>query len=186
MLSMRNGLYLAPSNLSGALAPSEMCATNLQSGGKALNSRVGLLPVNQISTAHNLFESPNHDQRHDKPFFLPSVPNAAAVAPQFLQEPSQSSIQSFELSLPPEVILEFCLEYKLPWVWSYLGLFALHPKSAWLRQRPLASDFGYLWLVMLPGGSKQTGPICSDTSHILFLNYFLLMYCSWFSSRIWC
>ncbi|GJM87176.1 hypothetical protein PR202_ga03104 [Eleusine coracana subsp. coracana] len=47
MLSMRNGLYLAPSNLSGAphLAPSEMCTANLQSGIKASNSGVGLLPM---------------------------------------------------------------------------------------------------------------------------------------------
>ncbi|GJM87274.1 hypothetical protein PR202_ga03213 [Eleusine coracana subsp. coracana] len=108
MLSMRNGLYLAPSNLSGAphLAPSEMCAANLQSGVKASNSGVGLLPVNQILAARRSYESPNHDQRHSKPIFLPTVPNATAVAPQFLQEPSQSSLQSFELTLPHEIIFQ--------------------------------------------------------------------------------
>jgi hypothetical protein len=38
---------------------------------------------------------------NNKPFFLPSVPNVTIVASQFLQEFSHSSLQSFELSLPP-------------------------------------------------------------------------------------
>ena len=49
-LSMRNGLYLPQAKLSGvheALAPSEVCAM-LQSGVKASDSGIALLPVNQI------------------------------------------------------------------------------------------------------------------------------------------
>ncbi|XP_062221640.1 transcription factor PHYTOCHROME INTERACTING FACTOR-LIKE 15-like isoform X2 [Phragmites australis] len=109
MLSMRNGLYLPPANLSGApepLAPSEMCATQLQSGVKASNSGVVLLPANQISAAHHSFDPPNHDQRQNKPLFLPSVPNATTVEPQFLQESSQSNLQSSQSTLPPEMIFQ--------------------------------------------------------------------------------
>ncbi|XP_062220633.1 transcription factor PHYTOCHROME INTERACTING FACTOR-LIKE 13-like isoform X2 [Phragmites australis] len=105
MLSTRNGLYLPPANLSGApepLAPSEMVAAHHRSGVKASNSGVVLLPVNQISAAHHSFEPPNHDQRHNKPLFLPSVPNGTTVESQFLQELSQSNLQSFEFTSPPE------------------------------------------------------------------------------------
>ena len=109
MLSMRNGLYLPPGNLSGApeaLAPSEMCAALNQSGAKASNSGAVVLPGNQIPVARLLFDPPNHDQRHENPLVLQSVPSSStAVEPQFLREPAhaQPSLQSFQLALPPEV-----------------------------------------------------------------------------------
>jgi hypothetical protein len=107
MLSMRNGLYLPPGNLSGAseaLAPSEMCAALNQSGAKASNSGVVVLPGNQIPVARLLFDPPNHEQRHENPLVLQSVPSSStAVEPQFLREPAQPNLQSFQLALPPEV-----------------------------------------------------------------------------------
>uniref|UniRef100_A0A0A9G7B9 BHLH domain-containing protein n=1 Tax=Arundo donax TaxID=35708 RepID=A0A0A9G7B9_ARUDO len=109
MLSMRNGLYLPPTNFCAApepQQPSEMCATLHQSGVKASNSGVVLQPVNQISAAHHSFDQPNHGQRRNKPLFLPSVPDGTTVEPQFLQESSQSNLQSFELTLPPEMIFQ--------------------------------------------------------------------------------
>ncbi|XP_004954276.1 transcription factor SPATULA isoform X1 [Setaria italica] len=114
MLSMRNGLYLPPANLSGgpeALAPSEVCATLNQSGVKASESGV-VLPMNQISLAHHS----NHDQRHNKPLVLQSAPTSSTtIEPRFLQEPAQSNLQSFLLALPPEMILkeDMMLTYRL-------------------------------------------------------------------------
>ncbi|XP_025804964.1 uncharacterized protein LOC112883903 isoform X2 [Panicum hallii] len=105
MLSMRNGLYLPPANLSGvpeALAPSEVCATLNQSGVKASDSGVALLPVNQSSVAHHSFDPPNHDQRHNKSLVLQSVPTSSTTIARFLQEPAQANLQSFQLALPPE------------------------------------------------------------------------------------
>ena len=100
-------LYLPPGNLSGApeaLAPSEMCAALNQSGAKASNSGAVVLPGNQIPVARLLFDPPNHDQRHENPLVLQSVPRSStAVEPQFLREPAQPSFQSFQLALPPEV-----------------------------------------------------------------------------------
>ena len=92
MLSMRNGLYLPPGNLSGA--PEAL----------ASNSGAVVLPGNQIPVARLLFDPPNHDQRHENPLVLQSVPSSStAVEPQFLREPAQPSFQSFQLALPPEV-----------------------------------------------------------------------------------
>ena len=102
-------LYLPPGNLSEApeaLAPSEMCAALNQSGAKASNSGAVVLPGNQIPVARLLFDPPNHDQRHENPLVLQSVPSSStAVEPQFLREPAyaQPSLQSFQLALPPEV-----------------------------------------------------------------------------------
>lgn len=107
MLSMRNGLYLPPANLSGgpeSLQPSEVCATLNQSGVKASESGV-VLPMNQISLAHHSFDPRNHDQRHNKPLVLQSAPTSSTtIEPQFLQELAQSNLQYFQLALPPEVI----------------------------------------------------------------------------------
>ncbi|TVU01181.1 hypothetical protein EJB05_53374 [Eragrostis curvula] len=109
MLSMRNGLYLPPVNLLGApdsVAPSGIGTAHNLSGVKASNSGVVLLPVNHSSAGHHLIDPPNHDQRHIKKLFFPSGPNATTVEPQFLQESSQPNLQSFELSLPPEMIFQ--------------------------------------------------------------------------------
>lgn len=118
MLSMRNGLYLPPGNLSGApeaLAPSEMCAALNHSGAKASNSGAVVLPGNQIPVARLLFDPPNHDQRHENPLVLQSAPSSStAVEPQFLREPAQPSFQSFQLALPPEMIFkDMMLKHRL-------------------------------------------------------------------------
>lgn len=106
MLSMRNGLY--PVNLSGA--PQPLAAFN-QNSDKASIPPVVLLPVNQISGAHQSFDPTYHNQRHHKPLVLPSVPNTADPEPQFLLESSQSNLQSFPLTVSAEVILQpLCLE----------------------------------------------------------------------------
>lgn len=118
MLSMRNGLCLPPPNLSGApeaLAPSEMCASLNQSGVKASNPGVVLLPANQMPVAHHSFGPPNHD-RHEKTLVLQSVPTSSTtVEPQFLQEPAQPNLQTFELDLHPEMIFkeDMMLKYRL-------------------------------------------------------------------------
>ncbi|AQK75917.1 Transcription factor SPATULA [Zea mays] len=110
MLSMRNGLYLPPGNLSGApetLAPLEMCAALNQSGAKASNSGVVVLPGNKIPVARLLLDPPNHDQRHENPLVLQSVPSSStAVEPRFLQQPAQPNLQSFQLAVPPEMIFD--------------------------------------------------------------------------------
>ncbi|KAJ1281508.1 hypothetical protein BS78_04G311400 [Paspalum vaginatum] len=103
MLSVRNGLYLPPTNLSvapEALPPSGMCAT-----------------LNQMPVAHHAFDPPNHDHRHEKTPVLPSVPtNSNSVEPRFLQEPAaQPNLQPFHLALPPEMIFkeDMMLKYHL-------------------------------------------------------------------------
>lgn len=101
MLSMRNGLY--PVNLSGA--PQPLPAFN-QNSDKASNPPVVLLPVNQISGAHQAFNPTYHNQRHHRPLVLPSVPNTADPEPQFLPESSQSNLQSFPLTVSAEMIFE--------------------------------------------------------------------------------
>lgn len=110
MLSMRNGLYLPPGNLSGApetLAPLEMCAALNQSGAKASNTGVVVLPGNKIPVARLLLDPPNHDQRHENPLVLQSVPSSStAVETRFLQQPAQPNLQSFQLAVPPEMIFD--------------------------------------------------------------------------------
>ncbi|WVZ73243.1 hypothetical protein U9M48_021572 [Paspalum notatum var. saurae] len=102
MLSLRNGLFLPPANLSGApeaLAPSGMCAT-----------------LNQMPVAHHSFDPPNHDHRHEKTPVLQSVPTSStSVESRFLQEPAQPNLQSFQLALPPEMIFkeDMMLKYQL-------------------------------------------------------------------------
>ncbi|KAL6912295.1 hypothetical protein ACP4OV_001100 [Aristida adscensionis] len=88
MLSMRNGLFPPPANLSGA--------------HEALPAS---LHMNQISRGHHSLDPSNHDQRQDK-LVLPSAPNTTAVVPQFLQESSQSSVRSFQLAVPPEMFFQ--------------------------------------------------------------------------------
>ncbi|KAL6591464.1 hypothetical protein ACP70R_049967 [Stipagrostis hirtigluma subsp. patula] len=108
MLSMRNGLFLPPANLSGAHEPlpaSQMCdVPHQQSSSKHFG--VVSLPGNLISGGHHSFDPTNHDQRQHKPLVLPSVPNTTAVEPQFLQESSQSSVRAFELTVSPEMLFQ--------------------------------------------------------------------------------
>ncbi|KAL5207526.1 hypothetical protein ABZP36_031961 [Zizania latifolia] len=107
MLSMRNGLYLPPVNLSGApehLPVPQMCAALDQNSAKALNPSVVLQPVNQISGAHLPFEPANCGLRQHKPLFLPGVPNTNTPEPRFLVESSRSNIQSLELPESAEMV----------------------------------------------------------------------------------
>lgn len=104
MLSMRNGLYVPPVNLSGApehLPIPQMSAALDQNSAKASDPSVVLQPVNQTSGALLPFELASQH----KPLFLPGVPNATALEPRFLVESSRSNLQSLRFTEPAEVIL---------------------------------------------------------------------------------
>uniref|UniRef100_A0A0E0CSS2 BHLH domain-containing protein n=1 Tax=Oryza meridionalis TaxID=40149 RepID=A0A0E0CSS2_9ORYZ len=114
MLSMRNGLYVPPVNLSGApehLPIPQMSAALDQNSAKASDPSVVLQPVNQISGAHLPFELANQH----KPLFLPGVPNATALEPRFLVESSRSNLQSLRFTEPTEMIYpdEMMLKHRL-------------------------------------------------------------------------
>uniref|UniRef100_J3LI46 BHLH domain-containing protein n=2 Tax=Oryza brachyantha TaxID=4533 RepID=J3LI46_ORYBR len=114
MLSMRNGLYLPPVNLSGApenLPVPQMCAALDQNSAKASHPSVVLQPANQISGAHLPFELPNQH----KPLFLPGVPNTTTPEPRLLVESSRSNLQSLRFTESAEMIYpdEMMLKHRL-------------------------------------------------------------------------
>uniref|UniRef100_A0A0E0K6I6 BHLH domain-containing protein n=1 Tax=Oryza punctata TaxID=4537 RepID=A0A0E0K6I6_ORYPU len=114
MLSMRNGIYVPPVNLSGApehLPIPQMSAALDQNSAKASNPSVVLQPVNQISGAHLPFELANQH----KPLFLPGVPNATAPEHGFLVESSRSNLQSLRFTESAEMIYpdEMMLKHRL-------------------------------------------------------------------------
>ncbi|KAF0933485.1 hypothetical protein E2562_018576 [Oryza meyeriana var. granulata] len=114
MLSMRNGLYLPPVNISGApehLPVPQPCATLDQNSAKASNPSVVLQPANQISGAHLPFELASQH----KPLFLPGVPNTTNPEPQFLVESSRSNLQSLQFTESAEMIYpdEMMLKHRL-------------------------------------------------------------------------
>uniref|UniRef100_A0A0E0NMF5 BHLH domain-containing protein n=1 Tax=Oryza rufipogon TaxID=4529 RepID=A0A0E0NMF5_ORYRU len=114
MLSMRNGLYLPPVNLSGApehLPIPQMSAALDQNSAKASDPSVVLQPVNQTSGALLPFELASQH----KPLFLPGVPNATALEPRFLVESSRSNLQSLRFTEPAEMIYpdEMMLKHRL-------------------------------------------------------------------------
>uniref|UniRef100_A0A0D3FBS8 BHLH domain-containing protein n=1 Tax=Oryza barthii TaxID=65489 RepID=A0A0D3FBS8_9ORYZ len=114
MLSMRNGLYVPPVNLSGApehLPIPQMSAALDQNSAKASDPSVVLQPVNQTSGALLPFELASQH----KPLFLPGVPNATALEPRFLVESSRSNLQSLRFTEPAEMIYpdEMMLKHRL-------------------------------------------------------------------------
>ncbi|KAG0535365.1 hypothetical protein BDA96_04G360100 [Sorghum bicolor] len=174
MLSMRNGLYLPPGNLSGvpeALASSEMCAALNQSGAKASNSGAVVLPGNQIPVARLLFDLPNHDQRHENPLVLQSVPSSStAVEPQFLQEPAQPNLQSFQLALPPEMLFkeDMMLEHRLTSAQETTSLPGHEAKPGRQEARMVNSDLfdrGSL------GKERAQDLMPKNTESVLFMPY---------------
>lgn len=109
MLSMRNGVYLNPSYLSGALEPvqaSQMFAALGVSGRNVAAPSSGAVapPVNQSSGAHHSFDPMNSPQQNQpRPLVLPSCPKTTIPEPPFHLEPSQSHLQSFQLPESSEV-----------------------------------------------------------------------------------
>uniref|UniRef100_A0A453QU49 BHLH domain-containing protein n=1 Tax=Aegilops tauschii subsp. strangulata TaxID=200361 RepID=A0A453QU49_AEGTS len=121
MLSMRNGVYLNPSYLSGALEPvqaSQMFAALGVSGRNVAAPSSGAVapPVNQSSGAHHSFDPMNSPQQNQpRPLVLPSCPKTTIPEPPFHLEPSQSHLQSFQLPESSEMMLrgELMLKHHL-------------------------------------------------------------------------
>lgn len=109
MLSMRNGVYLNPSCLSGALEPVQASQMFAALGGSyvtASNSGAVMPPVNQSSGAHHSFDPINSPQNQPPPLVLPSCPNTTIPEHPFHLELSQSHLRSFQLPESSEVIIE--------------------------------------------------------------------------------
>ncbi|EAY99814.1 hypothetical protein OsI_21804 [Oryza sativa Indica Group] len=101
MLSMRNGVYLNPSYLSGALEPAQASQMFAALGGNNVTvAHPGTVmpPVNQSSGAHHLFDPLNSPpQNQPQSLILPSVPSTAIPEPPFHLESSQSHLRQFQL-----------------------------------------------------------------------------------------
>uniref|UniRef100_A0ACD5ZDE2 Uncharacterized protein n=1 Tax=Avena sativa TaxID=4498 RepID=A0ACD5ZDE2_AVESA len=113
MLSMRNGLYRPPLNLPGAPQPlptPQMCTTLNQDNVEASNPAAAMMPVNQflgaISGVRHPFDPPNQDRHHHEPLVLQSVPCTTTPEPRFLLGSSQSSLQSLQLTVSAEMIIQ--------------------------------------------------------------------------------
>ncbi|WVZ82378.1 hypothetical protein U9M48_029645 [Paspalum notatum var. saurae] len=109
MLSMRNGVYLNPPYLSGALEPaqaSQMFAA--LGGGNITTSSSGAVmpPVNQSSGAHPALNPLNPPQNQPLSFVLPSVPDKTIPEPPFHLESSQSHLRSFRMPESSEMMLQ--------------------------------------------------------------------------------
>lgn len=111
MLSMRNGVYLNPSYLSGALEPvqaSQMFAALGASGRNVAAPSSGAVapPVNQSSGAHLSFDPMNSPQQNQpQPLVLASCPKTTIPEPPFHLESSQSHLQSFQLPESSQMML---------------------------------------------------------------------------------
>ncbi|XP_051204668.1 uncharacterized protein [Lolium perenne] len=110
MLSMRNGVYLNPSYLSGGLEPvqaSQMFAA-LGVGGRNVatpNSGAVVSSVNQSSGAHHSFDPMNPPpQTQPQPVALPSCTNTTIPEPSFHLGASQSHLRSFQLPESSEMM----------------------------------------------------------------------------------
>uniref|UniRef100_A0ACD6A9V4 Uncharacterized protein n=1 Tax=Avena sativa TaxID=4498 RepID=A0ACD6A9V4_AVESA len=111
MLSMRNGVYLNPSYLSGALEPvqaSQIFAALGVGGRNAATPNSGAVvpPVNQSSGARHTFDPMNpQPQNQPQPVALASCPNTTIPAPSsFHLEASQSHLRSFQLPESSEMM----------------------------------------------------------------------------------
>ncbi|KAM0894777.1 hypothetical protein ACQ4PT_024242 [Festuca glaucescens] len=115
MLSMRNGVYLNPSYLSGGLEPvqaSQMFAA-LGVGGRNVATPNS---VNQSSGAHHSFDPMNPPpQSQPQPVALPSCPNTTIPEPSFHLGASQSHLRSFQLPESSEMMFrgEIVLKHHL-------------------------------------------------------------------------
>uniref|UniRef100_A0A0D9WM94 BHLH domain-containing protein n=1 Tax=Leersia perrieri TaxID=77586 RepID=A0A0D9WM94_9ORYZ len=108
MLSMRNGVYLNPSYLSGALEPAQASQMFAALGGSNVTvAHPGTVmpPVNQSSGAHHLFDPLNSPSQNQPPsLILPSVPSTAIPEPPFHLESSQSHLRPFQLPGSSEMV----------------------------------------------------------------------------------
>ncbi|KAG2604414.1 transcription factor PHYTOCHROME INTERACTING FACTOR-LIKE 15-like isoform X1 [Panicum virgatum] len=127
MLSMRNGVYLNPPYLSGALEPaqaSQMFAA--LGGGNITASSTGAVmpPVNQSSGTHQAFDPLNPPQNQPLSFLLPSVPDKTIPERQFHLEPSQSHLQTFRMPESSEMMLrgEIMAKHQLTSAQERVGL----------------------------------------------------------------
>ncbi|XP_062228150.1 transcription factor BHLH6-like isoform X2 [Phragmites australis] len=109
MLSMRNGVFLNPPYLSGALEPaqaSQMFAA--LGGGNIITSKSGAVmpPVNQSSGAHQAFDPLNPPPQNQPPsLILSSVPDKTIPELPFRLESSQSHLRSFQMPESSEMML---------------------------------------------------------------------------------
>lgn len=108
MLSMRNGVYLNPSYLSGALEPAQASQMFAALGGNnvtVVHPGTVMPPVNQSSGAHHLFDPLNSPpQNQPQSLILPSVPSTAIPEPPFHLESSQSHLRQFQLPGSSEMV----------------------------------------------------------------------------------
>ncbi|GJN00828.1 hypothetical protein PR202_ga18045 [Eleusine coracana subsp. coracana] len=110
MLSMRNGVYLNPPYLSGALEAAQASQMFAAFGGgniTASSSGAVLLPVNQSSGAqHQAFDPLNPPpQSQPTSLILPNVPEKTIPEPPFHLESSQAHLRSFQMPESSEVVL---------------------------------------------------------------------------------
>ncbi|XP_062233535.1 transcription factor PIF3-like isoform X1 [Phragmites australis] len=109
MLSMRNGVYLNPPYLSGALEPAQASQMFAALGGgniTASNSGAVMPPVNQSSGAHQAFDPLNPaPQNQPLSLILPSVPDKTIPETPFQLESSQSHLRSFQMPESSEMML---------------------------------------------------------------------------------
>ncbi|TVU12414.1 hypothetical protein EJB05_46058, partial [Eragrostis curvula] len=101
MLSMRNGVYLNPPYLSGALEAAHASQMFAALGGGNItgsSSGAAMLPVNQSSGAqHQTFDPLNPPQNQQASLILPSVPDKTIPEPPFHLESSQPHLRPFQM-----------------------------------------------------------------------------------------
>ena len=107
MLSMRNGVYLNPPYLSGAIEPAQASQMFAALGGgniTASSSGAAMRPVNQSSGVHQAFDPLNPPRNQPLSFVLPNVDKTIHEAP-FHLESTQSHLRTFRMPESSEVII---------------------------------------------------------------------------------
>ncbi|CAD6340128.1 unnamed protein product [Miscanthus lutarioriparius] len=107
MLSMRNGVYLNPPYLSGAIEPAQASQMFAAFGGgniTASSSGAVMPPVNQSSGVHQPFDPLNPPRNQPLSFVLPNVDKTIQEAP-FHLESSQSHLRTFRMPESSEMML---------------------------------------------------------------------------------
>ena len=104
---MRNGVYLNPPYLSGAIEPAQASQMFAALGGgniTASSSGAVMPPVNQSSGVHQAFDPLNPPRNQPLCFVLPNVDKTIQEAP-FHLESSQSHLRTFQMPESSEVII---------------------------------------------------------------------------------
>lgn len=105
---MRNGVYLNPPYLSGAIEPSQASQMFAALGGgniTASSSAAVMPPTNQSSGAHQAFDPLNPPQNQPLSFVLPNVSEKTIQAAPFHLESSQSHLRTFRMPESSKVII---------------------------------------------------------------------------------